>query len=150
MFVRSIDVAAGQNTTFFIIRPPHAGGVPPATETAKPAPAAHDSGWGFSGAAAPAPVEPAPTAVAPTQVADPLQPASDAKQSFSVREAWDSLNRFPPIIDPPEHCAVCHEDKGEDAVLIECMKCEVGTHIGCLDPPRATAPDGTSRRCPVG
>jgi hypothetical protein len=40
---------------------------------------------------------------------------------------------------------VCKEDK-EGTVLIECMKCELGTHLSCLSPPLEQAPEGKASR----
>ncbi|EJU03844.1 RCC1/BLIP-II [Dacryopinax primogenitus] len=58
-------------------------------------------------------------------------------------EALLDLPRFPDAVPAPNLCVVCNEDReasGEEA--LECEKCDTPYHLGCLDPPLKSIPEG--------
>ncbi|BGP44741.1 hypothetical protein JCM10450v2_000555 [Rhodotorula kratochvilovae] len=168
--IEMLDIAAGQSTTFFIARPPStqaakdeaktlieaptppppAAPEPAAEPAAEPVPAATDvptikptfdiSGFGFSfGAPAAAPA--APAAPPPIAVSAKRRAAGISR---TTSDAWEELQRFPPVLDATDNCKVCggfeaDEVKGD---ILECEKCEGAYHAGCLTPPIQGIPDG--------
>ena len=75
-------------------------------------------------------------------------------------EKYSNLPRHPEQVDSPEFCVVCHKDNGEGDDPLECdkacfsqllnhslhdlifIKCDNPYHLGCLDPPLDSVPDG--------
>ncbi|GAA5972349.1 hypothetical protein JCM11641_002419 [Rhodosporidiobolus odoratus] len=166
--VDMLDIAAGQNTTFFLARPPStqaakdeakavtdapAPAVPPNATTAVPAPAPEPStssaaassvdlsGFGFAFGSSAA--SPAPSAAAHNTIPPRDEKAAAAGISKTTQEAWEGLQRWPEVehelLDSCVKCETTEEEKGE---LLECEKCERAYHTRCLDPPLDGLPDG--------
>ncbi|KIM60123.1 hypothetical protein SCLCIDRAFT_16396 [Scleroderma citrinum Foug A] len=57
-------------------------------------------------------------------------------------DKFSELPRHPLEIDAPELCLVCGNDNGEDDSPLECDKCDHPYHLGCLNPPLQTIPEG--------
>lgn len=140
--IELVDMAAGQNTTYFIARPPatdsavaEAGKpvedqaatvpIPPvdaSTEgapTPAPAPTAAPgfdlSGFGFDFG------PPKAASPAPVVAAAPAAPAADAGVSRTKAEAWEAFERYPPVLDAADECQVCGSDDPE----FEALECEM-------------------------
>lgn len=132
-----LDLAAGQNTTYFIIRPPSEADSANASKSTvaaaiRPQQNTWDSGWGFASPAAtnsnvetvkassPPPSDAQVNANASPTVSKP----SASSSSLSKREAWESLPRFPPVLDAGETCLLCNEEKA-DIDQLECDKVDL-------------------------
>ncbi|KAH7891008.1 regulator of chromosome condensation 1/beta-lactamase-inhibitor protein II [Phlebopus sp. FC_14] len=55
---------------------------------------------------------------------------------------FSDLPRHPIEVDAPELCLVCDKDNGDDDPALECDKCDHPYHLGCLNPPLQSVPDG--------
>ena len=147
--IEMLDLAAGQNSTFFIARPPptqaakeeaksfvEAAPPPAATATesaaaetpAAPAvkPSYDISGFGFNfGPPAPA----AAAASAATATPEATTPEADKKKDAAAgisrtdNAAWEELQRWPPLFED-EACKVCGsaESGGAKGEILECEK----------------------------
>ncbi|GAA5980728.1 hypothetical protein JCM10908_001754 [Rhodotorula pacifica] len=170
--IEMLDLAAGQNSTFFIARPPPTqaakeeaksivegtaetpASAPKAEAPAEPAPTAapvvkpsYDiSGFGFN-FGPPAATSSAATPEANTPKADQADDddaaAAAAQISRTTNAAWEELQRWPPLFED-EACKVCGgaESGGDKGEILECEKCEGAYHAGCLSPPIDGVPDG--------
>lgn len=132
-----LDIAAGQNTTFFVARPPplsleaepSKGPSPvesPAPVAAAAAPTAEGgaggvdlSGFGFSFGAASASASAAPAA-APALVT--AEHKVKSTRSRTIQEQWEeNVGRFPPVYDALDYCAFCGKEEGPE----EALECEM-------------------------
>lgn len=158
-----LDIAGGQNTTFFIARPPPTSTtVPspldsPAPEVVStpivvtPSSGIDLSGFGYS-FAPPAVVKPVEKLV--------LQPVVESL-SRTQAEAWEELLRYPTVLDAVDQCQVCGiEDGPEESLeceMVSCVswgaqsgadvvgrQCENAFHGACLTPPIVGVPEGES------
>ncbi|GAA5958640.1 hypothetical protein JCM21900_004661 [Sporobolomyces salmonicolor] len=174
--IEMLDIAAGQNSTFFIARPPPTQAAKDEAKSIETAPAvaalsptdaapsstAADaapatgfkpsidlSGFGFSFGppVASKPASPAPVPV----IVDAKKRASGISRTHPG--AWEELHRFPVVLETFDECRKCglleNPAKGES---LECEKCEAAYHAGCLDPPIEGIPDGEwfCPECDVG
>lgn len=136
--IEFLDIAAGQNTTFFIARPPPlplAEGQPEVSPSPAPeAPAAAStaaepvggvdlSGFGYSfGAAAEAAAgDKKDVAKKPT--------IKKRGRSTTKEEEWNELGRYPAVLDAVDACKICGKEEGPE----EALECEmVGTEASSL------------------
>lgn len=169
--VSIVDVAAGQNSTFFIVRPPatqaeidewkqHKGeeeeaeAKSEAAEAAAPANGASTSsfgafdwsaGWGFNDFASPAPATPEPEKKnSLTKGKDTSEDDDDegpVPPSKTTEERWEEFDRYPVALNLSDACHACKRDDKDDD-LLECEMCENAFHRTCLDPPLDSIPDG--------
>ncbi|KAK4701353.1 hypothetical protein P7C70_g4879, partial [Phenoliferia sp. Uapishka_3] len=139
-----LDMAAGQNTTFWIIKPPMTASASltvAAVATAvseTPAPPASTgvdlSGFGFDfGAPASVKAHASPVVIIAEEV---VKGTSRTDQG-----QWEELGRYPPVLDGVDYCQICGEVDGPEDSL-ECEMCEQAYHGACLSPPVVGLPDG--------
>lgn len=126
-----LDIAGGQNTTFFIARPPPTSTTdispldspaPEIVETPVVAPPTSGidlSGFGFS-FGPPAVVKPVEKLV--------LQPVVE-RVSRTLTEAWEELLRYPTVLDAVDQCQVCGLEDGPEESL-ECEMVSFGPLLG--------------------
>lgn len=126
-----LEVAAGQNTTFFLVRPPSTSpdsikDSASAAASAPPVAEAYDSGWGYTapqvsliipGADVRASASPSPS---PAPIADQLGTLPALGPSRTLSSKWDELPRFPAILHAQDECRVCKQET--DVSLLECEK----------------------------
>lgn len=56
---------------------------------------------------------------------------------------YSELPRLPRETHSSDACLVCHSSQDDDeATLLACDRCENPYHLGCLDPPLPSVPDG--------
>lgn len=122
-----LDMAAGQNTTFWIIRPPPS--ISPAALSPVPTPAVVApaplpvggvdlSGFGFNFApAAPAPVAPVVT----ESEEDEGERRTRVNASKTDQGQWEEMGRYPVVLDGVDQCQICGEVEGAE----EALECEM-------------------------
>ncbi|GAA5942352.1 uncharacterized protein JCM15063_002979 [Sporobolomyces koalae] len=160
--VELLDIAAGQNTTFFIARPPPTEAAKEESKKLESVPAPIDSsvasdatelapvatessgstafkpsidlsGFGFAFGA------PSPAAGSPAPVDAPVTSAQERKKnaivmSRTVQAAWEELPRYPLLDNVRDECNVCGRIENEPmGDSLECEMCEGAYHLGCLN-----------------
>lgn len=144
--IHLLDIAAGQNTTYFIARPPATDSAlaeankpvdevkpEPTVPIPAPAPAPAPAPVETTKSAAPTPTTgfdlsgfgfefgpPKPASPAPVPVAVPVAPV-DKSLSRTEAEAWEVFERYPTVYDVPDECQVC----GSDDPDFEALECEM-------------------------
>lgn len=133
--VTLLDISAGQNTTFFIARPPPtpselaavSAPTPPtasATDSvptpvaAAPAAGIDLSGFGFSFGAPPAALTAEQEKVASNK--EKMSLGGENEISRTETEQWEEFLRYPTVLDATDACQVCgNEDKDEEQLECE-------------------------------
>ncbi|KAH8917845.1 RCC1/BLIP-II [Atractiella rhizophila] len=169
-----LQVACGNATSYFIVRPPpdtpSSKSVPPSKAatpkpvlavpsvpsttktTAKPARKGPDlSGWGFFNDTSDEeetaePEDPMKRDSSGDNDNHEAKPTTgDLQESRTDSTKWGDVPRWPFVVDVLEVCMVC---KGEEDPLLECDKCEQPYHLTCLIPKLNEVPEG-EWFCPI-
>lgn len=139
--IELLDIAAGQNTTFFIARPPALPAdlaafaatsssptpPPPVVAAAEPAPKPAGgvdlSGFGFS--FMPSSTN-SPAATPPPPPVKEVKDANAWRPSSTEQGPWEELPRYPMVLDATDVCLICRRDDGPE----EPLECEMVRYGG--------------------
>ncbi|KAG7087027.1 hypothetical protein E1B28_013006 [Marasmius oreades] len=111
-----LGIAAGQNTTLFLVKPPDPKDKEKEREKEK-----------ANGAS----------------IVNPNANKTKEEQEEDDGDKFSDLPRWPEeVADTPEHCLVCGKDTGDDDSPLECEKCDNPYHLSCLTPPLTAVPEG--------
>lgn len=91
-----------------------------------------------------APADPQPlTALRELSVVHVASAAATSFWLVKPNKAYTNLPRLPRETHSSDACLVCHSAQDDDeATLLACDRCENPYHLGCLDPPLPSVPDG--------
>ncbi|KAF9256810.1 RCC1/BLIP-II [Marasmius fiardii PR-910] len=117
--VEVLSIAAGQNTTLFLVKPPDPN---KEKEKEKPKPNVNANG---------------PTLTKPTKEEQAEEDDEDDEDKFANLPRWPEE-----VADTPDHCLVCKRDNGDEDSPLECEKCDNPYHLSCLSPPLKEIPEG--------